>query len=134
MDNWFTTIARVDTDEDFLALDNWSDLFTTSRINSLTDWDPILDGHLPDLVPEWLSDAKIEQIRQERCRQGHKINAASNKDADRGRLSLDMPVSKGAPLDDESLGSNSDSEDKVKDTDTPERRYPYHATRGRLPA
>jgi hypothetical protein len=63
MDDWFTTIARVDTDEDFLALDNWSDLFVTSRINSLTDWDPVLDGHLPDLVPEWLSDAEIDQVK-----------------------------------------------------------------------
>eukprot|EP00957_Ditylum_brightwellii_P017341 1305991-Ditylum_brightwellii.AAC.2 len=134
MEDWFTTIARVDTDEDFLATDNRSDLFATSRIHSLPDWDLILDGHLPDLAPEWLSDAKIEQIRQERHRQGQKINAVSNKDADRGRLSLDISVPEGSPLDDESLGSNSNSEDEVEDTDTPERRYPCHATRGRLPA
>eukprot|EP00957_Ditylum_brightwellii_P194795 14838121-Ditylum_brightwellii.AAC.1 len=73
MDDWFTTIARVDTDEDFLAPDNWSDLFVTSRINSLTDWDPVLDEHLPDLAPEWLSDAEIDQVRRKRRRQGCKF-------------------------------------------------------------
>eukprot|EP00957_Ditylum_brightwellii_P174272 13267998-Ditylum_brightwellii.AAC.1 len=45
-----------------------------------------------------------------------------------------MPVPAGVPLDDESLGSNSDSEDGVEDTESPERMYPYHATRGRVPA
>eukprot|EP00957_Ditylum_brightwellii_P107058 8168238-Ditylum_brightwellii.AAC.1 len=45
-----------------------------------------------------------------------------------------MPVPEGAPLDNESLGSNSDSEDRVEDIESPERRYPRCATRGKLPA
>eukprot|EP00957_Ditylum_brightwellii_P168792 12847757-Ditylum_brightwellii.AAC.1 len=45
-----------------------------------------------------------------------------------------MPVPEGAPLDDESLGSDSDSEEGVEDTESPERRCPRRATRGRLPA
>eukprot|EP00957_Ditylum_brightwellii_P104196 7936310-Ditylum_brightwellii.AAC.1 len=45
-----------------------------------------------------------------------------------------MPVQEGVSLDDESLGSSSDSEDRAEDTESPERRYPCCATRGKLSA
>eukprot|EP00957_Ditylum_brightwellii_P150111 11431737-Ditylum_brightwellii.AAC.1 len=60
MDDWFTTIVRIDTDNDFVAPENWENLFKFNRLNLLVDWDPVLDGPLLEIAPEWLSERKIQ--------------------------------------------------------------------------
>eukprot|EP00957_Ditylum_brightwellii_P055651 4216533-Ditylum_brightwellii.AAC.1 len=42
MDDWFTTIARIDTNNNFVAPKNWEDLFKFDRLNLLVDWNPVL--------------------------------------------------------------------------------------------
>eukprot|EP00957_Ditylum_brightwellii_P117058 8928939-Ditylum_brightwellii.AAC.1 len=59
MDDCFSTIARVRTNNDFVLPDNWEDLFKVGGINLLTDWDPATDGILLDLAIEWLSEGEI---------------------------------------------------------------------------
>eukprot|EP00957_Ditylum_brightwellii_P056374 4273414-Ditylum_brightwellii.AAC.1 len=66
MDNWLTTIARMETDDDFTAPEEWKDLFKFSRLNALVDWDPAADGYVPDLAIEWLSDAEVQDRERRR--------------------------------------------------------------------
>eukprot|EP00957_Ditylum_brightwellii_P206829 15350181-Ditylum_brightwellii.AAC.1 len=66
MDDWFNTIARMYSDDDFVPPENWEDLLWLSCFNSLLDWDPIVDGDLSDLAAKGLSDHEIEQCWQTR--------------------------------------------------------------------
>eukprot|EP00957_Ditylum_brightwellii_P038988 2947030-Ditylum_brightwellii.AAC.2 len=59
MNNWFTTITKVGTDDNFVPPDNWAESIHTSSLNSLDDWTPEVDDHLPDLADKWLPDIEI---------------------------------------------------------------------------
>eukprot|EP00957_Ditylum_brightwellii_P200663 15297285-Ditylum_brightwellii.AAC.1 len=39
MDDWFTTIARKGTDDNFVPPENWSNPIKTSSINAFAEWD-----------------------------------------------------------------------------------------------
>eukprot|EP00957_Ditylum_brightwellii_P067953 5158741-Ditylum_brightwellii.AAC.1 len=47
-------------DYDFIPTKGWEDLNKSSQINLLIDWDPVVDGYLPDLAIEWLSEVDIQ--------------------------------------------------------------------------
>ena len=56
MDDWFTTIAKSGADEDFTPPDNWDDSIQYDRLNCLSDWDIEIDGQLPQLSIEWMTE------------------------------------------------------------------------------
>eukprot|EP00957_Ditylum_brightwellii_P002281 175546-Ditylum_brightwellii.AAC.1 len=60
MDDWFTTIVRMGTNEDFTPPDGWEDLFKCDRINLLIDCEPVVDGNFPNLAIKWLSEAEVQ--------------------------------------------------------------------------
>eukprot|EP00957_Ditylum_brightwellii_P072341 5498478-Ditylum_brightwellii.AAC.1 len=61
IDNWFTTVAQMNTDDNFVVPDNWEELFKMSCFNSLLDWGLVEDGYLSELHIEWLPDRESEQ-------------------------------------------------------------------------
>eukprot|EP00957_Ditylum_brightwellii_P064090 4862012-Ditylum_brightwellii.AAC.3 len=60
MDDWFSTISWIGTNDDFVPPYNWEDLFKFDQLNLLVDWDPIHDGPLPELALKWLSEQEIQ--------------------------------------------------------------------------
>eukprot|EP00957_Ditylum_brightwellii_P089054 6781787-Ditylum_brightwellii.AAC.1 len=59
IDDWFTTVAQMNTDDDFMVPDNWEYLLKMSCFNSLIDWDLVEDGYLIELHMEWLSEREL---------------------------------------------------------------------------
>eukprot|EP00957_Ditylum_brightwellii_P122546 9345090-Ditylum_brightwellii.AAC.2 len=60
LDNWFMTIAQIDTEDDFVVPENLGKLFKTSLLNSLSNWDPRFYGPMPDHGTGWLTDAEVQ--------------------------------------------------------------------------
>jgi hypothetical protein len=127
MDDWFTTIARMGTDDDFTPPDGWEDLFKFNRINSLIDWDPVVDGNLPDLAIEWLSEGEVQARERKRRLVGRAFDTPPRidpKPPDIDNTGDEIPQMMPVPEGDNSSQSSEDNE-----TET-ERRYPIRSTRG----
>eukprot|EP00957_Ditylum_brightwellii_P033617 2549015-Ditylum_brightwellii.AAC.1 len=137
MDDWFTTIARMGTDEDFTPPDGWKDLFKFNRINLLIDWDPAVDGNLLDLAIEWLSEAEVQaRERQQRLvgcvfdpppwidPESTGIDNAGNE------IPHIMPAPEGEPEGGNNSLSTEDNDTGMTQT---ERRYPIYSTCGIQP-
>eukprot|EP00957_Ditylum_brightwellii_P210826 15365446-Ditylum_brightwellii.AAC.1 len=123
-------------------------IHTSSKGSSFAG-DQVLNGYHPELQPEWLSDAELQQRRCNQCQYGHELmrfphlgsnnprvdtrSAADGCTTNEINAPLDMSVLEGASVNNEPLSCDSDTDDDAENVDSPERRYLYCTNRGRLP-
>eukprot|EP00957_Ditylum_brightwellii_P128880 9831151-Ditylum_brightwellii.AAC.1 len=123
IDDWFTIIGMIETDEDFVTPDNRDDLFQVGRFNCLIEWNPLFDGLLIELSVEWLSECELDVQRQyheqTRCAfvslpvQQHEEDNASEDEvlpAPQGVEQEDSPPL--LPHHEEALNSNNDADEE----------------------
>eukprot|EP00957_Ditylum_brightwellii_P073414 5578953-Ditylum_brightwellii.AAC.3 len=61
------------TFQDGKKLPKWHPCKRCGQLNSLIDWDPVLDGPLPELAPEWLSEHELQACQTARQQMPHAL-------------------------------------------------------------
>ena len=61
MDDWFTTIAQMDTEEKFKVEINWDNLFQKLGLNYIDAWESEFDGICPILDNKRINENDIKE-------------------------------------------------------------------------
>eukprot|EP00957_Ditylum_brightwellii_P210678 15365253-Ditylum_brightwellii.AAC.2 len=113
MDDWFAAVAWMDSNKDSAVPNIWEDMIEFSHLNSLHDWDLVVDGYLPELNTDRYIAVNGESVVQQ-------DTLASKGD--------DHPPSLIQHGDDD---NNSDNEHDDDAGTLPSQRYPLQENRGR---